>query len=141
MHPDGQQPHILCVNHAPEILGLMRELLEEEGFRVSTLTTVERDLDAVVALAPDLITIDYMWTTSDNEWIYLTLLTMDPRTRHIPVILCTGAVSQVQELEQHLAMLGIRVVLKPFDIDVFVRAVQEMLGREPMREATPPAHN
>jgi CheY-like chemotaxis protein len=129
---DHQAPHILCVNHAPEILALFRDLLEDEGFRVSTLTTVERDLDEVVALAPDLITIDYMWTTSDNEWTFLTLLRMDPRTQHIPIILCTGAVVQAREMEQHLTTIGVRIVLKPFNIEAFVRAVYDELGLEPV---------
>jgi len=141
MHPDGQQPHVLCINHAPEILYLLRDLLEDEGFRVSTLTTVERDLDAIVALAPDLITIDYMWTTSDNEWTYLTMLRMDPRTRHIPVILCTGAVNQVRDLEQHLTMMGITVVLKPFDIDHCMVTAHEVLRRARTTEPTTLAHD
>jgi DNA-binding response OmpR family regulator len=132
MQPNGHQPHILCVNHSPEILNLLRDLLEGEGFRVSTLTAVDRDLDAIVRLQPDVITIDYMWTTSDNEWTFLTLMTMDPRTSRIPVILCTGAVSQVMEMENHLAQLGIRVVLKPFEIEDLVHAVQAALRRDPL---------
>lgn len=134
MSSDGKQPHILCVNHAPEILNLMKDLLEGEGFRVSLMTTVERDLDAVARMAPDVITIDYMWTTSDNEWTYLTMLRMDPRTRHIPIILCTGAVAEVQGMEQHLSMIDVRVVLKPFDIDVFLQAVAEALQQRPFAE-------
>jgi CheY-like chemotaxis protein len=132
MHPNGHQPHILCINHSPEILQLHRDLLEGEGFRVSTLMSVDRDLDAIVALQPDVITIDYMWTTSDNEWTFLTLLTMDPRTSDIPVILCTGAVTQVIEMEEHLARQGIRVVLKPFNIEDLVDAVQAALRRDPV---------
>ena len=139
MTADGQQPHILCINHAPEILSLMRDLLEDEGFRVSTLTTVERDLDAIVALAPDAIVVDYMWTTSDNEWTFLTMLRMDPRARPIPVILCTGAVTEVRDLEQHLTSIGVRVVLKPFDIEVLVQAVHDALADRLAPERMPKA--
>jgi CheY-like chemotaxis protein len=137
MHRNGQQPHILCINHSPEILGLLRDLLESEGFRVSTMTSLEHDLDAIVEVAPDLITIDYMWSTSDNEWTFLTMMTMDPRTRAIPVILCTGAVSQVMAMEQHLESIGVRVVLKPFDIEVFLQVVQDMLGQASAAEQDP----
>lgn len=122
------QPHILCVNHTPEILELLRTLLEDEGYRVSTQLTPERDLNGLVELAPDLITIDYMWSTSDNEWAYLTMIRMDPRTRDIPIILCTGAVAQVLEMESHLASIGVRVVFKPFDIDTLLDAVRVELG-------------
>lgn len=127
MAANTSTPHILCVNHTPEILDLLRTLLESEGYRVSTHTIAERDLDNIVALAPDLITIDYMWAESDSEWTYLTMLRMDPRTRDIPIILCTGAISHAVEMESHLAALGVRVVFKPFDIDVLLDAVQQSL--------------
>lgn len=122
------QPHILCINHVPEILDLLRLLLESEGYRVSTQTTVERNLDALVETKPDLITIDYMWAESDNEWAYLTMLRMDPRTRHIPIILCTGAVGHAVEMESHLASIDVRVVFKPFDIDTLLESVKLELG-------------
>jgi CheY-like chemotaxis protein len=115
------------IGHSPEILELLRTLLEDEGFRVSTIMTLDRSLDAVAELRPDVITIDYMWETSDNEWTYLNLLTMDPRTRGIPVILCTAAVKHAVEMRSHLETLGVRVVLKPSDLDQLLSAVQHSL--------------
>jgi CheY-like chemotaxis protein len=137
MGSNGQQPHILCINHSPEILELLRDLLEAEGFRASTATSLEHDLDAIVALKPDVITIDYMWTSSDNEWVFLTMMTMDPRTRDIPIILCTAAVAQARELEPHLADLGIRVVLKPFNIEDLIEAVHAALRHDPVTKPAP----
>jgi len=128
MHVNGQQPHILCIDHAPEVFALQQALLEEEGFRVTTQSTLDKDLEAIAQLGPDAIIIDYMWRQSDNEWVFLTLLTMDPRTRHLPVILCTAAVREARELQEHLNELGIRVVLKPFDIDHLVRVVHDAIG-------------
>jgi CheY-like chemotaxis protein len=127
---DGQQPHILCINHSPEILELLRTLLEDEGYRVSTLMTLDRSLDAVIELHPDVITIDYMWETSDNEWTYLNLLTVNPRTREIPIILCTGAVKRAIEMQSHLETIGVKVVLKPFDLEQLLSAVRESLSPE-----------
>lgn len=124
-----QSPHILCINHAPEILELMRTLLEDEGYRVSTQTVVEHDLDRIVGMAPDLILIDYMWSTSDNEWTYLTMLRMDPRTREIPIVLCTGAVGHAVEMQSHLASIDVEVVFKPFDIENLLEVVQATLAR------------
>lgn len=125
MHSNGQQPHILCINHTPEILALHQELLEEEGFRVTTRSRLDKNLDTIADLAPDAITLDYMWSSSDDEWVLLTMLTMHPRTQHIPIILCTGAVRQVTELTEHLDELGIKVVLKPFNIEDLVSVVSD----------------
>ena len=127
MNADGQQPHILCINHSPEILALMKDLLEDEGFRVTTHSRLDKDLDKIAQLAPDVIIIDYMWTSSDDEWVFLTMLTINPRTQHIPLILCTAAVQQARDLQEHLFEMGIRVVLKPFDIDHLARVVHEAL--------------
>jgi CheY-like chemotaxis protein len=128
MLPNGQTPHILVVNHAPEILDLMRELLGEAGYRVSTLTRPDQDIDSIVAIAPELIIIDYMWSSSDNEWTLLNLLTIDRRTRDIPVIVCTAAVHHVYEVSGHLQKIGVRVVFKPFNIDHLLGVVANALN-------------
>jgi CheY-like chemotaxis protein len=125
MHLNGQQPHILCIDNSPEILELQKELLEEEGFRITTWSRVDKNLDAIIDLAPDAIVLEYMWSDSDDEWAFLTMLTMHPRTQPIPVILCTGAIQQAKELEGHLDELGIKVVLKPFNIDHLMSVVSE----------------
>lgn len=127
MQPDGQAPHILVTNHDPEILRLMADLLREAGYRVSIHPRSGEDLAAVAALAPDLIIIDYMWPSPDSEWTLLNLLRIDPRSRAIPVILCTGAVAQVRPMQDHLRSLGIRVVYKPFDIDHLLSEIQHAL--------------
>lgn len=129
MHANGQQPHILCVNHSPEILALMTLLLEGEGFKVTTQSRLDKDLDAIVELAPHVIILDYMWRQSDDEWVFLNLVMMDRRTRQIPIILCTGAVREAREMQEHLASMGIRVVLKPFDVDHLINVVNEVLGK------------
>ncbi len=97
---DAPPPHILSINHSPDLLKLMRELLEDEGFRVSTQSHLDKDLDEVAELAPDLIIIDYMWRHDDLNWSLLQMLRMDRRTKHIPVILCTGGRSRSQGIAE-----------------------------------------
>jgi CheY-like chemotaxis protein len=127
MHPDGQARHILAVNHAPEILELVQELLEEYGYRVSVRARDQVTLDDIVDLAPDLVILDYMWSSSDSDWSLLNLLRMDRRTRHVPVVLCTAAVRHVRDLSDHLSAMGVQVVLKPFDIDHLISIVGDAL--------------
>jgi CheY-like chemotaxis protein len=54
MAADGRQPHILVINDTQEILDLMTEILEEEGYRVTTSLAI-LNLHRVKTLAPDII--------------------------------------------------------------------------------------
>jgi CheY-like chemotaxis protein len=128
--PNGYQPHILAINNDPAVLSLFRDLLQEAGYQVSTQTYIDRDLDQIKALKPDLIILDYMWATEDASWSLLQLLRMDPGTVDIPIVLCTGAVHEVKALKEHLVSMGVTVVLKPFNIDQLVDAIRERLTPE-----------
>lgn len=98
--------HILAINNEAAVLALFRDLLEVEGYRVTTQVYVDKDLDAIVGLTPDLIILDYMWPEEDAGWSLLQMLRMDPRTVRIPIVLCTGAVREVEALRGHLAEMG-----------------------------------
>ncbi len=54
------QRHVLAINDNVDVLALFTELLEEEGYRVSTQVYVDKDLKAIEDLAPDLINLDDM---------------------------------------------------------------------------------
>jgi len=124
--------HVLVINDTPEILDLFRELLGEAGYRVSTerfTGEADRLLTAVKELKPDLVILDYIIGGEGLGWQLLQLLKMDRATRTIPVIVCTAAVRQVEELRPHLEELGVGVVLKPFDIDHLLAEVAQVLER------------
>ena len=122
------QHHILCINNSEDVLALFRELLGDEGYRVTTQSYVDKNLDAISELNPDLIILDYMWDHEDSGWALLQMAKMSPKTRGIPIVLCTGAVKQVSEMEAHLLDMKIRVVLKPFDIDLLLEVVAAELA-------------
>src|SRR5829696_1746988 len=127
---DGHRSHILAINNDSAVLALFRDLLEEAGYQVSTQAYVDRDLTQIKALKPDLIVLDYMWAHEDDSWSLLQMLRMDPATAAIPIVLCTGAVREVEALAPHLLEMGITVVLKPFNIDQLVDAIHERLAPE-----------
>jgi CheY-like chemotaxis protein len=125
--PD-RRPHILAVDNDAMILELFRDLLEDEGYQVSTQAVADKDLGVVGQLAPDLIILDYMWAGEDNGWSYLQALRMDPGTAKIPIVLCTGAIRDVEGLRPRLDELGIRVVFKPFNLDELLAVIADALA-------------
>lgn len=122
--------HILAIDDDNEIRSLVRDVLEDEGYRVSTRPAVDKDLGAIIATAPDLIILDYRWANEDGGWSLLQLLRMDPRTAHLPVVLCTGAVKHVAALRSRLADMRVAVVFKPFDITQLTTTIAELFTVE-----------
>jgi CheY-like chemotaxis protein len=117
------------MNDVQEIVDLLQELLEEEGYRVSTSLYV-LDLEKVRRLKPDLLVLDIFFEGEDKGWQFLTLSRLDRVVCRIPVILCTAAVRTVREMEDHLREQGVTVVPKPFDVDRLVREIGERLGSQ-----------
>ncbi len=132
MPHDGPElrPHIVVVNDTQEILDLLRELLEEEGYRVTTSMAV-LDLDKVRALAPDIIIQDLLFEQMQElGWKFLTLVRLDPELAELPLILCTAAVQTIRDpdMAAQLERLRVRIVLKPFNLDDLLTAVTETLS-------------
>ena len=128
MSDDTQRTHILAINQSQEVLDLFEMLLTDEGYRVTTQPFVQKDLNAVRDMAPDLIVLDYMWEYEDTGWSFLQMIKMNPTTQAIPIVLCTGSVTRVEELSGHLERMSVRVVIKPFDLDDLLHAIRLSLS-------------
>src|SRR5215208_8410287 len=139
MSADGRQPHVLIINDTQEILDLMAELLDDEGYQVTTSLAL-LDIAKVKALAPDVIVQDLLFEgTQELGWKFLTLVRLDPELARIPLILCTAAVRTINDpaMAGQLDRLGVRVVLKPFLIEDLLGAISGALTAETLiAEAT-----
>ena len=125
---DVESPHILVINDTQEILDLFRDLLEEEGYRVSLYSYAFKDIKEIQALEPDLVIIDFIIGGEAHGWQMLQKMKMNRETANIPIVACTAAVQLVKELEGHLTTKNVRIVLKPFDIDDLLREVRTGLA-------------
>lgn len=126
---------IMVVNDTPEILDLFLDLLHNEaGYEVVLYSYAVMDMRQVEGVAPDLIILDYIFGRENLGWQMLQKLKMDRKTAAIPVIICTAATKEVQEIEGYLQSQGIRVVPKPFDIDALLETVKLALS-DPQHDA------
>ena len=57
----------------------------------------------------------------------LRSLRADLRPARTPVVLCTGAVRKHRDLDGAITDIGVRVVLKPFDVDHLLGVVAAAL--------------
>jgi CheY-like chemotaxis protein len=108
---------------------LFGDLLTPEGYRVSLnnfANTTSQLLDAVREMQPDLVILDFIIGGEGKGWQLLQAMKMDRATRDIPVIVCSAAVTVLNELGAHLLAMQVRTMLKPFDIDDLLRLVEEV---------------
>lgn len=127
-------PHILVINDTQEILDLFRDLLEEEGYRVTLSSFAFQEIQDVVRIAPDLVILDFLIGDEAMGWQMLQKLRMYRPTEKLPVVVCTAALALVRELEGHLLTKNVVVVLKPFDVDELLEVVQTALDPECLRQ-------
>ena len=122
-------PHVLVMDGVPAILDLLREILEEDGYRVTT--SLERlNLSQLRAVSPDAILQECRFAgtpTFDEQ--YLPTVRDDPALAHIPIIVCTTCTRVVQDaaLAEQLRQHHVRVVRKPFDVDELLVILAEAL--------------
>ena len=121
------RPCILVMDDARELLDLLRDFLEEEGYRVA-ISPVLLPLRRVKEVAPDLILLDVMFGGREAGLRFLTLAGRDRDLRRVPIILFTAAPERVRHMEGPLAAQDVRVLLKPFDLDDLLAAIEGRLG-------------
>lgn len=123
---------ILVINDTEEILELFTEILHGEGgYKVTTQTYQPHMLDSIKEAKPDLIISDHIFGEEKVGFQLIQKLKMDRATMNIPVIVCSGAVKELREMEGQLAEKDISVLYKPFDVDELLGLVNRKLGVEP----------
>ncbi len=136
-----KRPHIAVVNDDTTFLRLMEELLRnEEGYEVSTCFVGSEGYEFVRQIQPDLVILDLIFGPAEEGWRTLDLLTLDPRTRRIPVIVCSAASHLLHHHSDYLEQFDVHVLPKPFDLDVLLAKVCSAIGdpREGRVAASPP---
>ena len=129
MNPgQSRRPRIAVINDDTAFLDLMRDLLEAEGGYEAIICREWQDAHAFVKEQnPTLLILDIRIGGEERGWTILNLLTLDPTTRHIPVIVCSAAIQSLHEHQELLSKYGICALPKPFDVDALLDTVARML--------------
>lgn len=115
---------ILVMNDDQGILDLYGLLLTEEGYDVHLSRIVLEDVHLVEKLGPDCVILDFKFGSDRDGLSLLQQLKMYRPTAHIPVILCTAAVTAIRQQEDILREKGIPLIYKPFDIEDLLAIVK-----------------
>lgn len=119
---------ILVINDTQELLEMFRTLLEMEGYDVVLSGMPILKVNEVEQVKPDLIILDLIFGDQKAGWQMLQMLKMQRSTMHVPIIVCTAALREVQEQEGYLIAQGVRIIYKPFDIDDLFTTINHALA-------------
>ena len=114
---------VVVVEDTPELLDLIASILSDEGYRVIPCQQAALAHALIARERPDLVMLD-LRMAGVEEWEVLDALKGDEATAAIPVIVCSGAVDELQAAEPRLRALGCDILLKPFDIDDLIARVE-----------------
>jgi CheY-like chemotaxis protein len=127
--PERERPLIALINDDTVFLTLMHDLLEEaEGYKVMYCKESDGAYQFAKEHRPELVILDIRMGGEEAGWNILELLTLDPETRPIPVIVCSAAIRQLQDNAALLQLYGVEVLPKPFDLDALLEKVRAALA-------------
>lgn len=127
MAAEEEPKRIMVVDDDQQLAELMREFLTDEGYDVQVVSQGDRAFAAVQASLPDLIILDVRMAGVGGLGV-LYLLSTDPKTRDIPVLMCTAvSAGEMQPWDDVLDQKGVPVLFKPFELGQLAEQVRGML--------------
>jgi CheY-like chemotaxis protein len=111
---------VLVVDDDSDILDVIRIILEDAGYEVSTLDNGREVMAEVCNNTPDLILLDVMLCGIDGRDICMAIKS-NPRLSLIPIIMISASHNLQSFLEQEGSADGF--ISKPFDIDNLISVV------------------
>ena len=109
---------------------MIAAVLEAEGYAIVASATAFGDIRHSGA---DLVILDLFLHGESAGWQQLDILTIDPLTRGIPVIICSAALASLAFARAKLVALDVTVLEKPFDLEQLTAAVSAALAAAPRR--------
>jgi two-component system, chemotaxis family, chemotaxis protein CheY len=119
--PHNSSVPVLVVDDEPDLLDVMRFVLESEGFGVETARNgkeaLDRMLDRIRAgRAPGLVLLDLMMPVM-NGWTFLDEISKTPVLKEIPVVVLTA--SRAEGVPG-----AVEVLHKPVDLGLLIQTVE-----------------
>ena len=126
-HPINPPKLILAIDDEPEILEIVKQCLEMEGFQVLTASGPKEGLKLYEERGPEIgvVLLDYLMPDMTGDLVFECLRQKNPDAR---VILLTGCEDSVARKMFETGLSGL--IQKPFYIDDLVNRVREELSHD-----------
>ena len=128
---------ILCIEDEPQMIDLIRLILETGGYQVVAAHGGEEGLELMRSEQPDLILLDIMMPEMDGGDVYHRMQ-QEPDLIQIPVIVVTAKAAPIDKvLWMNVAQVD-DYVTKPFGPADLLASVERVLARRAGRVAASP---
>ncbi|WP_239057098.1 ATP-binding protein [Desulfovibrio sp. JC010] len=118
----SNSPLIMVADDDPALNEFLSQVLEEEGYRIITVTNGQEAVDTAKTRMPQLITMDLKMPIMNGDQA-IAALRQDPSTRHIPVIVIS-ALAEGQQAG------GDAALIKPIDEKRLVETIHGLLQED-----------
>ena len=119
---------IAVIDDDPAFVEVLEELLVEEGYTPQVFQAGMADLPGVRTFRPDAIVLDIRLCSPQGGREILAALQQDALVSATPIIICSADVRQLQDHAVLWENLGYRTLGKPFDLDVLLDLLRELVG-------------
>lgn len=121
-------PLIVVVDDQQTMRDLLTDVLEDEGYRVTTCRSREQAVDCIQREQPDLVILDLWLETPNDGWDVCADLARNPTTALIPILLCTAADVDRRQPPEELQLASFAFLDKPFELTDLLDAVETALA-------------
>ena len=127
---------VLVVDDDPAIREFLSLFLSAEGFVVRGATSLDAAERELAVARPDVVICDVRMPGLP-PFAMLDRLRADPATQELPVLLCTGAVHDLEQAGEWVLRGRTLVLLKPFEIDELLVSLDRLCPRRCTPMAAP----
>jgi len=117
---------ILCVEDEPEMIDLIRLILERKGYEVIGAVGGQEGIETIRREQPDLVLLDIMMPEVDG-WEVFRFIKAAPEFQDVPVIIVTA---KAQSIDKVLGLYIAKVddyITKPFGPQELVESIERVL--------------
>jgi CheY-like chemotaxis protein len=127
-----EHPTIFVANDDRAYVELIVELLTDAGYPKTLGHVGPSAFHRIRDEQPTLVLLDINLINPGRGWCTLDAVRLHPKTRHIPVILCSTDMHLLEEKADRLRELDCQTLEKPFDIETLLEKVAVTIGPPPM---------
>ncbi|NCP87213.1 MAG: two-component system response regulator [Anaerolineae bacterium CG_4_9_14_3_um_filter_57_17] len=122
---DNEQKRILCIEDEPDMIDLIRIILQRRGYEIQGAAGGQEGIRKVREWLPDLVLLDLMMPDMDG-WEVYQQMKAEEKTRNIPVIVVTAKAQNIDKvLGLHIAKVD-DYVAKPFSPSELLASVEKV---------------